>query len=89
MKLLTFTIIVLIYCINICFAQSSITSRDIIKDTNNKNSAYSEIKARTNRDIKLNKLDNDLNFYRNKNDSISNQKVIELENQKSKIINIK
>ena len=52
-------------------------------------SSFSEIKARTNRDAQMNKINNDLNFYRSKNDGASNQKVMELERQKSKIINVK
>ncbi len=37
----------------------------------------------------MNKVNNDLNFYRSKNDGASNQKVMELERQKSKMINSK
>ena len=40
-------------------------------------------------DAQMNKINNDLNFYRSKNDGASNQKVMELEREKSKIINIK
>ncbi len=87
MKYFIITLIVSICAVNICFAQTGMKSRDII--SKNSSSSYSEIKARTNKDAQMNKVNNDLNFYRSKNDGASNQKVMELERQKSKMINSK
>ncbi len=82
MKYFIITLIVSICIVNICFAQTTMKS-------SGSSSSFSEIKARTNRDAQMNKINNDLNFYRSKNDGASNQKVMELERQKSKIINVK
>ncbi len=87
MKYFIIILIVSICAVNICFAQTGMKSRDII--SKNSSSSYSEIKARTNKDAQMNKVNNDLNFYRSKNDGASNQKVMELERQKSKMINSK
>ncbi len=89
MKYFIITLIVSICIVDICFAQTTIRSRDIISRSSGSSSSFSEIKARTNRDAQMNKVNNDLNFYRSKNDGASNQKVMELERQKSKIINVK
>lgn len=89
MKYFVITLIVCICAVNICFAQNTLRSRDIISGSSSSSSSFSEIKARTDRDAQLNTINNDLNFYRSKNDGASNQKVMELERQKSKMINIK
>lgn len=89
MKYFIITLIVSICFINICFAQTTMRSRDIISRSSGSSSSFSEIKARTSRDAQMNKVNNDLNFYRSKNDGASNQKVMELEKQKSKMINVK
>ena len=73
MKYFIIILIVSICAVNICFAQTGMKSRDII----------------SNKDAQMNKVNNDLNFYRSKNDGASNQKVMELERQKSKMINSK
>ena len=89
MKYFIITLVICVSAVNICFAQTSMKSRDIISRNSSSSSSYSEIKARTSRDAQINKINNDLNFYRSKNDGASNQKVMELEREKSKIINIK
>ena len=89
MKYFIIILIVSICAVNICFAQTGMKSRDIITKNSSSSSSYSEIKARTNKDAQMNKVNNDLNFYRSKNDGASNQKVMELERQKSKMINSK
>ena len=89
MKYFIITLIISISAVNVCFAQTSMKSGDIISRNSGSSSSYSEIKARTSRDAQMNKINNDLNFYRSKNDGASNQKVMELEREKSKIINIK
>lgn len=89
MKYFIITLIGSICFINICFAQTIMRSRDIISRSSGSSSSFSEIKARTDRDAQMNKINNDLNFYRSKNDGASNQKVMELERQKSKMINVK
>lgn len=88
MKYFIITLIVVISAVNICFAQTGMKSRDIISSSGS-NSSFSEIKARTSHDAQMNKVNNDLNFYRSKNDGASNQKVMELERQKSKMMNDK
>lgn len=88
MKYFIITLIVVISAINICFAQTGMKSRDIISNSGS-SSSFSEIRARTSYDAQINKVSNDLNFYRSKNDGASNQKVMELERQKSKMINNK
>lgn len=78
--------------VNISYAQTGMTSREIISrssGSSSSSSSYSEIRARTSRDAKMNKINNDLNYYRNSDDSASSQKVMELEREKSKMINIK
>ena len=89
MKYFIIILIVSICAVNICFAQTGMKSRDIISKNSSSSSSYSEIKAMTNKDAQMNKVNNDLNFYRSKNDGASNQKVMELERQKSKMINSK
>ncbi len=89
MKYFIITLVICVSAVNICFAQTSMKSRDIISRNSSSSSSYSEIKARTSRDAQINKINNDLNFYRSKNDGASTQKVMELEREKSKMINIK
>ena len=88
MKYFIITLIVSISAVSICFAQTTIRSRDITS-SGSSSSSFSEIKARTSRDAQMNKVNNDLNFYRSRSDGASNQKVMELERQKSKMINSK
>lgn len=89
MKYFIIALVISVSAVNICFAQTGLKSRDIISRDSSSSSSYSEIRARTSRDAQMNKINNDLNFYRSKNDGASNQKVMELEREKSKMINIK
>lgn len=89
MKYFITALVVIICSVNICFAQTGLKSRDIISNSSGSSSSFSEIKARTDRDAQMNKINNDLNYYRSQTDGASNQKVMELERQKSKMLNIK
>lgn len=88
MKYLIMSLLITLFCINFSFAQNGPTSREIISGSSF-SSSYKEIRSRTARDAKLNKLDNDINYYRSKDNNAARQKEIELQREKSKIINIK
>lgn len=87
MKYFITAFLIYIFTVNLCFAQTGMKSRDIISTGRSDNNIYSEIEVRTNRDADMNKINNELNFYRSKNDSIYNQRIMELEKEKSQIIN--
>lgn len=93
MKYIIISLFIALFCINFSYAQNGPTSREIISGKSSSgssfSSSYKEIRSRTARDAKLNKLDNDINYYRSKNDSAARQKEMELQREKSKTINIK
>lgn len=93
MKYIIMSLLITLFCINFSFAQNGPASREIISGSSSSgssfSSSYKEIRSRTARDAKLNKLDNDINYYRSKDNNAARQKEIELQREKSKIINIK
>lgn len=93
MKYIIISLIVTLFSINFCYAQKGPTSREIISGSSSSgssfSSSYNEIRARTARDAKLNKLNNDINYYRSQDNNAARQREIELQREKSKIINIK
>lgn len=89
MKYFMVLFLVFVCVVNSSFAQTGMKSRDIVSGSSNTSSAYSEINARTSRDADMNKINNDLNFYRSTKNRDYNQKVMDLEREKSKMINKK
>lgn len=79
MRYFLFTTLFLISA-NICFGQTNVIKNSNIPSNNI--DASSIIKNRVQNDNKINKIDNELNIYRNKSDSFSRQKTYELEKEK-------